>query len=384
MKFYTTNLIVSLSMILALTPVQSRAQDQKNTRVVGLSNTLSSRPLWHDQKPVLTEFDVPGAATVTSPACGVFCGTNAWANNAAGAVAGSYTDKYVVAHGFLRTPGDKFVLFDAPGAGAERGLNEGSTAYGINEFGVITGYTEDAKGVNHGFVRYADGRFATFNAPGAGTVASQGTIAPGINNRGETAGYYTDGKNTTHGFVRSFDGHLSAFDPPGSVSTGFGPGRCLNDDGSAAGFFADANKGASHGFLRSRDGKITVIDLPGAGTSSGQGTQALSISDDGTITGGFIDANNFQHAYIRYPNRKAIAVNVTGQRTGGNSVNSFGSSAGDVYLDYNSPQHAYWRSPGGAVVVIYPPGAGTGAGQGSYSIAINRAGALVGQWVSPE
>jgi hypothetical protein len=34
------------------------------------------------------------------------------------------------------------------------------------------------------------------------------------------------------------------------------------------------------------------------------------------------------------------------------------------------------------VVVIYPPGAGTGAGQGSYSIAINREGALVGQWVT--
>jgi hypothetical protein len=65
----------------------------------------------------IIEFDASGAATVTSPACGGSCGTQAFGNNDLGAIVGSCTDVNVVPHGFLRTPNGAFISFDAPGAG---------------------------------------------------------------------------------------------------------------------------------------------------------------------------------------------------------------------------------------------------------------------------
>src|SRR5271170_7190220 len=67
-------------------------------------------------QPRLIEFDAPGAATVSSPACAPACGTFAYANNDLGMIVGYYTDANVVPHGFLRTPEGRFVSFDAPGA----------------------------------------------------------------------------------------------------------------------------------------------------------------------------------------------------------------------------------------------------------------------------
>src|SRR5208337_4953310 len=60
------------------------------------------------------------------------------------------------------------VSFDAPGAGLGHGLDQGTYAFGINNLGVIAGYFQDSSNVFHGFVRYRDGSFTTFYAPGAG------------------------------------------------------------------------------------------------------------------------------------------------------------------------------------------------------------------------
>jgi hypothetical protein len=42
---------------------------------------------------------------------------------------------------------------------------------------VIAGQFEDDNNVYHGFLRRADGTFAVFDAPGAGTAANEGTVA---------------------------------------------------------------------------------------------------------------------------------------------------------------------------------------------------------------
>jgi hypothetical protein len=52
----------------------------------------------------LVEFDAPGAATVSSPACTPYCGTVAYDNNDLGVIVGFYTDPNIVPHGFLRFP----------------------------------------------------------------------------------------------------------------------------------------------------------------------------------------------------------------------------------------------------------------------------------------
>src|SRR5215470_50432 len=44
----------------------------------------------------------------------------------------------------------------------------GTIPAAINIFGTIVGYYGDAKGVVRGFLRTAEGKFSTFQAPGAG------------------------------------------------------------------------------------------------------------------------------------------------------------------------------------------------------------------------
>src|SRR5215813_13026200 len=65
--------------------------------------------------------------------------------------------------------------FDAPGAGTA--ARQGTTAFGINSAGTITGFIRDTNNARHGFVRASDGTITVFDAPGAGTCsASCGTI----------------------------------------------------------------------------------------------------------------------------------------------------------------------------------------------------------------
>src|SRR5690348_12873071 len=58
------------------------------------------------------------------------------------------------------------ITFDAPGAGTAAG--QGTTAFGINPSGTITGFTRDTNFARHGFVRANDGTITVFDAPGAG------------------------------------------------------------------------------------------------------------------------------------------------------------------------------------------------------------------------
>jgi hypothetical protein len=83
---------------------------------------------------------------------------------------------------------------DYPGSAGTIGL--------INDVGEIAGWYWDANGLNHGFVRSPEGKFTSFDAPGAGTGAGQGTLPAGINDMGEIAGSYLDADNVYHGFLR--------------------------------------------------------------------------------------------------------------------------------------------------------------------------------------
>src|ERR1700733_9666286 len=262
----------------------------------------------------LIKFDVPRAATVSSPVCAPLCGTVAYANNSEGVIVGSYTDKNVVPHGFLRTVDGHIISFDAPGAGLGADLDQGTVAYSINDLGVIAGQFEDNNNVFHGFVRYSDGHFATFDAPGAGTGAGQGTLAFNINLEGATTGAYFDGNFGEHGFVRSGNGGIATFDPPGSVGTMVCEETCLNLEGQITGFYVDANN-TIHGFLREPDGTIKPLDAPGAGTGNFLGTFAASINLEGEITGYFVDSNNLAHGFVRTPGGKFTSFEVPSAST---------------------------------------------------------------------
>ena len=120
----------------------------------------------------ITAFSAPGAGT------GAGQGTGGFGINPQGTVVGSYLDDGNVFHGYQCVSGcgsaSTFTTFNAPGAG--KAANQGTITFGINVFGVITGYFIDANNVAHGFVTTAPFKhFTILNEPDAGKGAGQGT-----------------------------------------------------------------------------------------------------------------------------------------------------------------------------------------------------------------
>jgi hypothetical protein len=79
----------------------------------------------------------------------------------------------------------------------------GRLLLGLNDFGAITGSYLDANNVFHGYIRSPDGKFFTFDAPGADLAAGDfnGTFPVSINDAGVVSGYYIDSNNVFHGFL---------------------------------------------------------------------------------------------------------------------------------------------------------------------------------------
>jgi hypothetical protein len=259
-----------------------------------------------DPDGAITTFDAPGANTVggicsTATFWLVMQGTAAQAINAAGTIAGIYTDASGVGHVFLRDPDGTFTTFDAAGAGT--GAVQGTwstTFYGLNPAGAISGWYVDSSMALHGFLRTAKGTVTNIDAPGAGTGAIQGTVPMSLNPQRAVAGFYLDGNSVFHGFLRSPGGKLTTFDVPGG-GRGFFQGTfpvSNNAAGEIVGYSTDTNN-VNHGFLRARDGKLTTFDVAGAGTGAYQGTFPYGNNAPGVIVGAYVDANGVSHGFLR-------------------------------------------------------------------------------------
>jgi hypothetical protein len=226
--------------------------------------------------------DAPGAA-----------GTFAANINSEGAVGGDSYDSNYVSHAYIRSPDGKITLFSAPGAGTGQfqGTQTGFVDC-INDEGSMTGYFNDSNNVFHGYVRFRDWTFATFDPPG-----STGTFSAGIDDEGRVTGYYFDANGISHGFVREANGHITTFDVPGnSAGQGTFPGYINPYRGDIVGQYVDA-AGVNHGFLLTRDGRLTTYVVQGAGAGNGQGVIPNSIDWDGEITGAVIDSNGVSHGF---------------------------------------------------------------------------------------
>jgi hypothetical protein len=146
-------------------------------------------------------FDAPGAGKTAGSGQGTFPRSV----SDSGAITGHYIDSHNVNHGFLRSPaGDEIITFDAPGAGTTAGSGFGTFPNSINDGGAITGRYIDSHNVAHGFLRSTGGKFIMFEAPGAGTtaVSGSGTFSNNINDGGTITGRYIDANNANHGFLR--------------------------------------------------------------------------------------------------------------------------------------------------------------------------------------
>jgi hypothetical protein len=258
------------------------------------------------EEPRMITFDAPGADTKPGDNNGTYSsGINAW-----GAITGSYQDTNNAFHGFLRSPEGKFTTFEAPGANT--GSYNGTSPTGINDLGAITGYYSDANSFSHGFVRSPDGKFTTFEVPGAG---GYGSFPIGLNLEGAIVGYYTDSNYLFHSFVRYPDGKFSAFLAPGQCESNGSQGcygsevTNINFFGLSVGNYMDNTANlVEHGLIRHADGAFTTFEAPGAGTGPLQGTGCpgcfAGLNDFGAIAGIYTDSNTVYHGFVRTPNGK--------------------------------------------------------------------------------
>jgi hypothetical protein len=292
------------------------------------------------------------------------------------------------------------ISFDVPGADTTPGDYNGTFAVGINNFGIITGTYIDINDVYHGFLRSTDGRFITFQAPGADTTPGSynGTAPASINDLGVITGNYYDENGVGHGFLREPDGKFTTFDVPGMGGYG-ATALAMNVEGAIVGYYTDSNY-LYHAFLRSPDGSLTTWSAPDACTDASQGcigTGATNINAFGIIVGGYTDNNgNFvHHSYVRSRDGELNVFNVPGagigsyQGTGCGSCylgfNLEGAVAG-IYIDATSAQHSYLRSPDGKFTTFDAPGAGTASGQGTgcpsdCPTSLNDFGAITGSYI---
>ena len=342
----------------------------------------------------IISIDPPGAAT------GPFQGTQAPGINAAGTVTGFFSDSNNVMHGFVRSCQGEIKTFDAPGAGSQSvpgfvatpvGVytGQGTYPFSINPEGAITGFYADSDNVAHGFVRWPNGAFLTFDVKGAGTAAGQGTEALNISPSGEIAGDVIDSSNVTHAFVGYPRIGFVVFDAKGAGNhsgqgTFAGVASSITPEGVVTGWLID-NNFVAHGWIREPYGAINTFDAPGAGTAPGQGTTSWSIISSGSVTAEVVDAGSVAHAFIRDKQGDFTVFDVSGAGTGaGQGTIGEGIGTADAvtgqYIDSGGVNRGYVRDRNGNVTKFDAPGAGTSAGQGTVPLTPSPTGAIAGAY----
>jgi hypothetical protein len=333
--------------------------DNNGTYPSGINTEGAITGAYQDKKSVLhgflrspegkfTTFEAPGTNTVAGS------GTSAVSINDRGEIIGYYSDVNSFTRGFLRSPDGQIKTLDVPGV-----AGYGTFPIGINNEGAIVGFYTDANYLFHSFVRYPDGKFSAFLAPGQcetnGSKGCYGSEITNINSFGRSVGNYMD--NTAnlveHGLIRHADGRFTTFDAPGAGTgpyQGTGCPGCfagINRWGAIAGIYADSNT-VYHGFILSPDGKFTSFDAPDAGMGSFQGTGCsadcpVSLNNKGAVTGVYIDSKNVFHVYLRKPDGKIETVQPAGSvLTFPAGINDSETVAG-YYADVNGVYHGFVR-----------------------------------------
>jgi hypothetical protein len=281
---------------------------------------------------------------------------------------------------------EQFTIFDVPDS-------VGTFPQSINVDSTITGFSVDAEGVAHGFVRTAGGTIVSFDANDpvsidkrgwtAGTfgnrgflrspngkvekfaVARQVTGATAINDGKQVIGDTTDAGGITHGFLRDVSGVITVFDAPGAPQQTIPIG--LNTLGTATGFFVDGT-GADHGFVRVGDGSIEAFDPAGS-----KDTLALGINAKGQITGYYV-VSNVETGFLRGANGKIKTFSVPGAVDGTlpGAINKHGVIAGSCLDDIT--RHGFLRLADDTFVQFDAPG----ATQGTNPVSLNDSGVATG------
>jgi len=265
----------------------------------------------------------------------------------------------------------------------------------INSKRAVTG-SYGFSGEEQGFVRHSDGTIETFQVPGA-----LQTDPTSINTKGEITGrYYVAPRGPWHGFLRKPDGTLKTFKIPHDNNGDFPV--TVNASGTIFGYYG---RGRTYlGFVRKKNGTITTVDCgrtmitagndlgvstggcaSGAfvrdpeGTftffNAGEGTDPLSISDEGAVTGTIGLDQGSDQGFLRAADA-TITVFSAGQDvpTVPVSINANDTIAGR-FLEVGVMFHGFVRTPDGTLTPFDPEGS-----KGTYPAAINDNGAITGNY----
>ena len=244
---------------------------------------------------MITPFDAPGAGTGSTD------GTVPINIGPAGDVTGYYKGAGGAFHGFIRKAGTGTITapIDAPGASSGpsgKVAFSGTLPTSIDATGNIVGIYSDSNGLYHGFIRGANGTFtAPIDAPGAAKGGLfPGTFPASMNGSGVVAGFYEGANGLNHGFVRAADGTFTApLDAPGASGANFGifPGGTanisLNDSGVVAGGYLDVN-GTGHGFSLTLPLTLPQAAMPTFNPPAGTYAAAQSVTVADTTPGAAI------------------------------------------------------------------------------------------------
>jgi uncharacterized membrane protein len=207
--------------------------------------------------------------------------------NDSGEVTGYYQDEIDQYHGFLRDASGTITVIDDPDANIAGGL--GTEAYAINAIGQIAGYYDDKNtGTLRSFIRDQFGNFTNFDPVPGGAVGVGQTY---INLSGEIAGYYWGGDEIYTGFLRDASGNITDFAPAGSHLTA---PYAINDSGVIVGFWENS-VGVNFAFERDAAGNLTTFSAPKPNYS----TSAYGINNNGQITGSWEDLNYVLHGFVQ-------------------------------------------------------------------------------------
>ena len=218
-----------------------------------------------------------------------------------GEMVGTYFDAQGYQHGFVRIPAlwpgssPVFIPFDFPGAAQTQGIayelgtGLGTSSFGLNDWGQVTGQYADGDGVGHGFILSYDG-FTSYTAPGSSSSPGfyGGSALSDINDFDDLSGEYADNAGKVRGFLAS-RGKFTPIDPPGSIGTElFG----INNSREVCGFYYDAQI-IGHGYIYNK-GKYLIVDVPGAVYIS----TVATINNSGEFVGEYLDGQGLTHGYV--------------------------------------------------------------------------------------
>jgi probable HAF family extracellular repeat protein len=226
--------------------------------------------------------------------------TQVIAINNRGDTAGFYTDQAGATHGFLERDGT-FTTVDLPGTTFNQVL-------GLNNRGQAAGYFQDAQGQNHAWIREPRGAFLVPPIPN-----SQAT---GINDHGVVVGFTQPTTDTSNAFILRGD-DLTILSYPGATFT---QALGANNEGQVVGTYNDA-KGNMHGFVYDH-ATFHSVDVPGA-----TATVINGIDNAGHIVGFFMDVAGNTVGVVGTPTTAQV-VTLVASLQGANEVPGPGSPNG--------------------------------------------------------